>query len=230
MVKIGLLGGPFGVILALWLAVYENDPGYRRDSRMDHGSGGAALIGIAVNVIAIKVVFTPGEPQPWYKCIWRQGLLVRRQQAAAGDFGHALAYRILTPKNIIDELLSGTRGDRAQGLINAQLNAEVREHPRAAAADDPAGRRQQGVREDQAQCWFRRARGMADVLTKDEEFLAMQSDFIESFATQKLRELPPDEFAEILLAAIEQDAWLLYAHGGLLGIVVGAVHILIFGA
>jgi hypothetical protein len=33
----------------------------------------------------------------------------------------------------------------------------------------------------------------------------------------------------MLYNAIEQDAWLLYAHGGLLGIIIGAAHILIFG-
>ena len=54
--------------------------------------------------------------------------------------------------------------------------------------------------------------------------------WVETFATEKFRALPPDKFGEMLYSAIEQDAWLLYAHGGLLGILVGAVHILVFGA
>ncbi|CAM3979983.1 hypothetical protein [Smaragdicoccus niigatensis] len=229
MVKIGLLGGPFGVMLALWLNVYDKIPVVGAIPAWLMVLTGAALIGIVVNIIAIKVVFTPGEPQPWYKCIWRQGLLIKRQHAAAADFGHALAYRILTPKNIIDELLYGARGDRAQGLINAQLNTEVHH---VLGPLMPAIRQAVGGKEfEQIKAGAGTAAlGMADVLTKDEDFLAMQADFIEEFATQKLRELPPDEFGEILLAAIEQDAWLLYAHGGLLGIVVGAIHILIFGA
>lgn len=51
-----------------------------------------------------------------------------------------------------------------------------------------------------------------------------------TFATEKFRELPPDGLGGMLFSAIEQDAWLLYAHGDLLGILVGAVHILVFGA
>jgi hypothetical protein len=30
-------------------------------------------------------------------------------------------------------------------------------------------------------------------------------------------------------ASVEQDAWLLYVHGGLLGLLVGGVHLLLFG-
>jgi hypothetical protein len=35
---------------------------------------------------------------------------------------------------------------------------------------------------------------------------------------------------DMLYSAVEQDAWLLYAHGGFLGIFVGAIHLLIFGS
>ena len=64
----------------------------------------------------------------------------------------------------------------------------------------------------------------------DPGFNKTQAKKIETFATEKFRALPPDKFGEMLYSAIEQDAWLLYAHGGLLGILVGAVHILVFGA
>jgi len=62
------------------------------------------------------------------------------------------------------------------------------------------------------------------------DFNKAQAKRIEKFATEKFRALPPDKFGEMLYSAIEQDAWLLYVHGALLGLVVGAVHILIFGA
>ena len=62
-----------------------------------------------------------------------------------------------------------------------------------------------------------------------EELNRDKAKAIEEFATEKFRELSPDDFGEMLYNAIEQDAWLLYAHGGLLGIIIGAAHILIFG-
>ena len=48
--------------------------------------------------------------------------------------------------------------------------------------------------------------------------------------TERLRELPPEEFMEMLYSAVEQDAWLLYVHGGVLGLFVGLSHLAIFGA
>ena len=57
----------------------------------------------------------------------------------------------------------------------------------------------------------------------DLEFSERQAVKIDDFCTTKLRELPPEEFMEMLYSAVEQDAWLLYAHGGLLGLVVGVV-------
>jgi hypothetical protein len=69
------------------------------------------------------------------------------------------------------------------------------------------------------------ARGLLD----DAEFTAHQARKIDAFCTERLRELPPGEFMELLYSAVEQDAWLLYAHGGLLGLFVGVVHLVIFG-
>ena len=68
------------------------------------------------------------------------------------------------------------------------------------------------------------------VLTDDEEFTAAQSGRVETFCTRALRALSPREFMDMLYSAVEQDAWLLYAHGGFLGVFVGATHLLIFGA
>ena len=67
-------------------------------------------------------------------------------------------------------------------------------------------------------------------LMDDLEFSERQAVKIDDFCTTKLRELPPEEFMEMLYSAVEQDAWLLYAHGGLLGLVVGVVHLIVFGA
>jgi len=69
----------------------------------------------------------------------------------------------------------------------------------------------------------------APTVFADPEFSLSQAQKIEDFATEKFRALPAEEFGEMLYAAVEQDAWLLYVHGGLLGILVGALHILIFG-
>jgi hypothetical protein len=70
---------------------------------------------------------------------------------------------------------------------------------------------------------------VAPRLLEDVAFTKKQAEKIDTFCTEKLRELPPSEFMEMLYSAVEQDAWLLYAHGGFLGLFVGVIHLVIFG-
>jgi hypothetical protein len=72
--------------------------------------------------------------------------------------------------------------------------------------------------------------GVAPRLLENVAFTEKQAEKIDAFCTEKLRELPPEEFMEMLYSAVEQDAWLLYVHGGFLGLFVGLIHLGIFGA
>ena len=42
--------------------------------------------------------------------------------------------------------------------------------------------------------------------------------------------MSPADFVEMLRSAIQQDEWLLFVHGGVLGIAAGLLHLAIFGA
>jgi hypothetical protein len=45
-----------------------------------------------------------------------------------------------------------------------------------------------------------------------------------------MRMMGPDDFVEMLRSAIKQDEWLLFVHGGVLGLFAGFLHLAIFGA
>lgn len=251
MVKIGALGFPMGILLALWLSFVH----YSSDHVIDHAGpgavtidlpgpvsdivhfvpawlwvvGGAALIGIFVNIIAIKVVFEPGEPQPRYKYLWKQGLFAKRQHQAAAELSHMLSAEVLTVANFANELLNGAGGDKTVEFIEEAVSEEARRilGPLMTIAENSFGVVDVEALERDAGS---AAVAFAPTLFYDPDFNREQAEKIDAFATEKFRELPPEEFGEMLYSAIEQDAWLLYAHGGLLGLVVGALHILIFGA
>ncbi|TSD99848.1 hypothetical protein FOS14_10850 [Skermania sp. ID1734] len=228
MVRSGLLGAPFGVGLALFLIAMPHIPIIEAIPKWIIVLLVAALIGITVNIIAIKVVFTPGDPQPRWKYPWKQAKLAKRQYQAAGDFGHMLAYQVLTLENIANELLYGPRGDKTTGLLQDMMQREITKilGPVTSLVKVAVGAREFSSIQTGA---GGAAVEFAPSILQDAEFSKEQSEKIDAFASQKLRELPVDEFMDLLYSAIEQDAWLLYAHGGLLGIVVGAVHLLIFG-
>ncbi|WP_227997740.1 hypothetical protein [Nocardia australiensis] len=228
MVRIGLLGAPFGLLLALYLHVHQSIPVLGWVPPWVIVLLASAVIGVSVNVIAVKMVFEPGDPQPRYKYLWRQALLAKRQPQAAVDLAHILAYQVLTLPNLSKELLEGTNGDKTRQLLERLIAEEIH--------------RQLGLTTSLVRAAFGRRQfdnlkvgaagavvGLAPTMVEDEEFTLEQAKQIDEFAARKLQRLTPGEFMEMFYASVEQDAWLLYLHGALLGLAVGAVHLTIFG-
>lgn len=44
-----------------------------------------------------------------------------------------------------------------------------------------------------------------------------------------MKQMSEDDFVQMLRSAIKQDEWLLFLHGGVLGVFAGLVHLAIFG-
>ncbi len=247
MVRIGLLGFPFGILLALWLSfLHYSAPHGDHPPAIDLPGWldgivhllpawlwvliGAAIVGVVVNVIAIKVVFEPSTPQPRWKYPWGQAKFAKRQHQAAADLGHAIGYQVVTLDVIAEELLEGPSGDKTKAIIAHFVKQEINRilGPLRSVARLAVGGKEFDALQTAAGATL--ATEFKPWLVEDVEFSKDTASRVDELATQKLRELPPEEFVEMLYTAIEQDAWLLYAHGGLLGILVGALHLLIFGA
>ncbi|MBF6176458.1 hypothetical protein [Nocardia blacklockiae] len=228
MVRIGLLGAPFGLLLALYLQVHHDIPVIGWIPAWVMILAAAAAIGVLVNVFAIKMVFEPGDPQPRYRYLWKQALLAKRQPQAAADLAHILAYQVLTLPNLANELLDGPNGDKTRQLVEQLIADEIYRQlgPTTSVVRAAFGRRQfDNLKVGAAGA----AVGLAPSLVEDEEFALEQAKKIDEFAARKLQELTPGEFMEMFYASVEQDAWLLYLHGALLGLAVGGVHLVLFG-
>lgn len=228
MVRIGLLGAPFGLLLALYLHIHSDIPVWGWIPAWVIVLAASALIGVVVNIIAVRVVFTPGDPQPRYKYIWKQALLAKRQPQAATDLAHILAYQVLTLPNLSNELLNGPNGDKTRLLLEQLISDEIhRQLGRTTSVVRAAfGRRQfDNLKVGAAGA----AVGLAPSLVEDADFIREQAENIDEFAARKLQLLTPGEFMEMFYASVEQDAWLLYLHGAALGLLVGATHLLLFG-
>ncbi|MQY22929.1 hypothetical protein [Nocardia macrotermitis] len=228
MVRIGLLGAPFGLLLALVMFAHDNTPVLNLIPGWLIILVVTACIGVLVNVIAIKMVFEPGDPQPRYKYLWKQALLAKRQPQAAGDLAHILAYQVLTLPNLANELLDGPNGDKTYQIVETLISEEIHRQlgPTTGMVRVAFGRKQfDNLKVGAAGA----AVGLAPTLVSDEAFALEQAKKIDEFAARKLQQLTPGEFMEMFYASVEQDAWLLYLHGAVLGLVVGAVHMVLFG-
>ncbi|WP_067532673.1 hypothetical protein [Nocardia crassostreae] len=228
MVRIGLLGAPFGLLLALYMHVHHSIPVIGWIPGWAVILSAAAAIGVIVNVIAVKMVFEPGDPQPRYKYLWKQALLSKRQPEAAADLARILAYQVLTLPNLAKELLEGPNGDKTRQLLERLIADEIHRQlgPTHTVVRTVFGKRQfDNLKVGAAGA----AAGLAPSLVEDAEFAATQAKKIDDFAARKLKQLTPGEFMEMFYASVEQDAWLLYLHGAALGLLVGAVHLVLFG-
>jgi uncharacterized membrane protein YheB (UPF0754 family) len=187
---------------------------------------GSAVIGYVTNWLGIWMIFEPIKP----RSIGRfriQGLFLRRQYEVAEIYARLIAQEVVTVRNIGDELIRGPNSDRTRQLIENAMRPAV---DRAVGPLQPAVRVAVGAQEYDA-VRDSLATEAVDYTTKplqDPGFNREQSEQIRKLAAERISELPPDEFTELLRTVIRQDEWLLIAHGGALGLVSGGLHLLLF--
>jgi hypothetical protein len=72
--------------------------------------------------------------------------------------------------------------------------------------------------------------GRTDLALRDPEFGRRQSDRIRELFARRAKELAPADFVEMMRSAFREDEWMLYAHGAVMGLAGGMLHLLLFGA
>jgi uncharacterized membrane protein YheB (UPF0754 family) len=159
---------------------------------------------------------------------WRQGLLIKRQPEVTEMYSQMVADKVITLQNIGNELMTGPRSDRTMQLLEDSLRPAV---DKAVGPARAAVRVAIGSKEyDQIRASLAtEATGFAPIAFNDAEFSKRQSVKIYKFIAGQMRQMGPDDFVEMLRSAIKQDEWLLFFHGGALGLFAGFLHLAIFG-
>jgi uncharacterized membrane protein YheB (UPF0754 family) len=186
-------------------------------------------VGWVTNWAALRIIFSPVEPL-WLGRRYRfQGLFLKRQAEVADSYSSIVTGNILTVRNMVDELLRGPNSDRTRRLIEDRLRTSV---------DDALGRVAPAVRlATGAEAYDRMQDSLAEEAAQrtleplsDDEFNRERSQKLHALFSQRLRELSPPEFAEMLRSAFREDEWQLIAVGAALGGVAGFCQlILVYG-
>jgi uncharacterized membrane protein YheB (UPF0754 family) len=187
---------------------------------------GGVVIGWVVNWLGVTMIFEPVRPRWW--CPWRRGLLLRRQDEVTEKYAQLVADNVITLQNVGTELLTGARSERTLQLLEDSLRPAV---DNAVGPARAAVRVAIGPREyDQIRASVAaEASGFAPIAFSDAEFSKQQSGKIYRFISGQMRRMSPADFVEMLRSAIKQDEWLLFFHGGALGLFAGLLHLAIFG-
>ena len=184
-------------------------------------------VGYLTNWVALWMIYEPPEWKRYGPIRWK-GLFIRRQPEVAEVYARIVADEIVTVSNFGKELLEGPQSDRTRALIEAAM------HP---AIDGAVGRARPAVRVAVGRREYDEIRRsfatepvsrMMDPLS-DPEFSRSQSATMRKLITERMREMAPDDFGEMLRTATREDEWLLLLHGAVLGFAGGLIHLAIFG-
>jgi uncharacterized membrane protein YheB (UPF0754 family) len=185
------------------------------------------LVGYLTNWVALWMIYEPPEPRRYGPFKW-QGLFVRRQREVADVYASIVADEILTVAEFGNELLHGPRSDRTRALIERAMRPAI---DRAVGPLRPAVRVAVGAREYDAIRESFASEPIESVMgtLTDPEFSRAQSSTMRKLIAERMREMAPGDFADMLRTATREDEWLLLLHGAVLGFLGGLVHLAIFG-
>ena len=187
---------------------------------------GGVFIGWVANYIGIEMIFEPVHYNKWLP--WHQGLLLRRKGEVTELYSRMISDKVITLQNIGNELLTGPRSDRTLKLLEDSLRPAVDKAvgPARAAVRLAIGSTEyDNIKSSVAT----EATGFAPIAFNDAEFSRQQSSKIYTFISEQMKHMGSEDFTEMLRSAIKQDEWLLFFHGGVLGLFAGLLHLAIFG-
>jgi uncharacterized membrane protein YheB (UPF0754 family) len=184
------------------------------------------IVGWVTNWVAILMIFEPVEPRR-IGPFTLHGMFLRRQDEASDVYADVIASDVVTLGNMGDELLHGARSDRTRQLVSNSLRPSI---DRAVGGARPLVRLAMGPREYDAIRESVALEGVEQTMTPltDPEFNRRQSAALRGMLAARMRQMPPDEFSDLLRSAMRQDEWLLLLHGAVLGLFGGLLHALVF--
>lgn len=185
------------------------------------------FVGWATNLVGIWMIFEPIEPRRIFG-VKIQGLFLRRQNEAADIYSKVISENVLTLANIGDELLHGPSSDRTRLMLENALR------PAVDRATGPARSAVRLLMGGQSYDTIRDSVALEAVQytmtpLADPEFNRVQGERIRILVRDRLREMSPADFVEMLRTAMKEDEWLLFLHGAVLGFGAGLLHLAIFG-
>lgn len=184
------------------------------------------VVGWITNALGMWLIFEPLEPKRYFFFKFH-GLFLRRQDQAAEVYAGIIANDVITLERIGDFLMDGPRGDRTRQMLADAMRPTVDEAAgplRGAVRVAIGAGKFDNIRDAIAQ----EAVGRTIVPFKDPEFSKRQSDKIKTLIAARTKELPPEDFVEMMRSAIKEDEWMLYAHGAIMGAAGGLIHLAIF--
>ncbi|TWG07479.1 DUF445 domain-containing protein [Saccharopolyspora dendranthemae] len=175
--------------------------------------------------LALKMIFRPQQPKTYLGLFEWQGLFLKRREEVSEAYGELIAREIITPRNVIEEVMRGPLSDKVLALVTRKVDEELSRRTSIAkplVVFAVGGRRYQDLKNRIAEMVMGR---LPETMSYVEDYAADAMD-IRNTLVSKMKELDAEEFEELLRPAFREEEWMLIATGALLGFGVGEAQVL----
>ena len=186
------------------------------------------LVGYATNWIALRIIFQPLNPHKIGPFVV-QGLFLKRQKEVADIWCEIVTKEIITVKNIIDDMLNGTKASKTHQIVRKHILNLIDE---AMGLTEPLVRIALGsdsfesIKENAS----KKAIVVSEKALDDESFNTERARHVKELIRQRMLQLSPAEFQNLLRPAFQEEEMKLIIMGAVLGFLAGMAQLyFIFG-
>jgi uncharacterized membrane protein YheB (UPF0754 family) len=186
------------------------------------------LVGYATNWIALRIIFQPLNPHKIGPFVV-QGLFLKRQKEVADIWCEIVTKEIITVKNIIDNMLNGTKASKTHQIVRKHILNLIDE---AMGLTEPLVRIALGsdsfesIKENAS----KKAIVVSEKALDDESFNTERARHVKELIRQRMLQLSPAEFQNLLRPAFQEEEMKLIIMGAVLGFLAGMAQLyFIFG-
>lgn len=184
----------------------------------------AAILGFATNWLALSMVFRPVNPIRLGP-LKIHGLFLRRQDEVAEKFALLTARELLSIRQVMREVLTGSRSDRTRLLIKKHLSPLMDSPVVRTAVQMTMG--PQGYLELKSSIAEKTVEMALDPLSEP-AFNEERAQALQRLFAERIKRLSSAEFQDLLRPAFQEDEWILLVLGAVTGLVAGYLQ-LVFG-
>ena len=178
------------------------------------------LVGWATNWLALNMIFRPVAP---FKFLGLKvhGLFLKRQDEVSESFCSIITEEILTVELIVQAMLTGKEAPRTRAIIQRHFEELVDE---AVGLIKPLTQAAMGPKSfaDLKQDTGQKAIDLSAQTLKDPLFNRQRALVVKEIMSERMKQLPSEEFQDLLRPCFQEDEIKLIIIGGLLGALAGA--------
>lgn len=182
-----------------------------------------AFVGLTSDWIALQMLFRPLHPRRILG-LKVQGKFIARQKEVARDYAALIAKELMTPANLVEEVLRGPLADQLVNLVHAQVKG---------AADAQLGIARPLVlyalgsdRYDEIRAHIvQRVLELMPEASRHVERYALDALDINNTIVARMERLTPEEFEGMLRPAFKEDEKTLVLCGAVLGFLIGELQV-----